>query len=92
MPVNSERVDFDKWSMFAQLEGGMVAHLRGGDALFIPEGWWHQIHSGPGRNAAVTWEFEPYEGLFANLRPLDSFGQDTFEQDLADGLWSSKVL
>jgi hypothetical protein len=77
--------------MFAQLEGGRVAQLRGGDAIFVPEGWWHQIRTGPGRNAAVTWEFEPYEGL-ANLWPLDSFGQDTFEEYLADGLWSSQVL
>ena len=79
-PVNPERVDLDKWPMFAQLEGGMVAHLRGGDALFIPEGWWHQIRTGPERNAAVTWEFEPYEGLFA-----------FYMGPLADGLWSTFV-
>ena len=91
-PVNPERVDLDKWPMFAQLEGGMVAHLRGGDALFIPEGWWHQIRTGPERNAAVTWEFEPYEGIATLWGLLDSFGQDTFEQFRADGLWSSQVL
>ena len=90
-PVHPERVDLDKWPMFAQLEGGMVAHLRGGDALFIPEGWWHQIRTGPERNAAVTWEFEPYEGIATLWGLLDSFGQDTFEQFRADGLWSSQV-
>jgi lysine-specific demethylase 8 len=81
-PVHPERVDLDKWPMFAQLEGGMVAHLHGGDALMIPEGWWHQVRTRPGRNAAVTWEFEPYEELLNNFWPADNFGR----------LWSSQVL
>ena len=81
-PVHPERVDLDKWPMFAQLEGGMVAHLHGGDALMIPEGWWHQVRTRPGRNAAVTWEFEPYEDLLNNFWPADNFGR----------LWSSQVL
>ena len=78
-PVNPERVDLDKWPMFAQLEGGMVAHLHGGDAVLIPEGWWHLVRTHPGRNAAVTWEFEPYEGLLSSFPP-------------AGDLWSSQVL
>jgi hypothetical protein len=60
----------------------MVAHLHGGDALMIPEGWWHQVRTRPGRNAAVTWEFEPYEELLNNFWPADNFGR----------LWSSQVL
>jgi hypothetical protein len=48
----------------------------------IPEGWWHQVRTRPGRNAAVTWEFEPYEELLNNFWPADNFGR----------LWSSQVL
>lgn len=42
-PVNPDRVDTHKFPLFSQLRGGMVAHLHAGDALLIPDGWWHQV-------------------------------------------------
>ena len=48
-PVNPDAVDLDHWPMFANLEGGMVAHLGPGDALLIPDGWWHQVRAWGGR-------------------------------------------
>jgi len=89
-PVHPDRVDVDKWPMFAQLEGGMVAHLHAGDALLIPDGWWHQVRTWPGRNAAVTWEFEPFEGL-DNLWPRGPEGEDLFQTYLRDDKWSSQT-
>ena len=84
-PVNPDYVDLDRFPMFAALRGGMVAHLHKGDGLLIPDGWWHQVRTWPGKNVAVTWEFEPYEGIEA-LWPGDSF-----ERYLADAKWSSQV-
>jgi len=76
--------------MFAQMRGGMVAHLNEGDALFIPDGWWHQVRTWPGRNAAVTWEFEPYEDL-GSLWPPSANGEDSFHSWLDEPLWSKQT-
>ena len=84
-PVNPDRVDLDKWPLFAHLKGGVVAHLHAGDALLVPDGWWHQVRTWPGKNIAVTIEFEPYEGLDA-LWPADSF-----ERYLREPRWSKQV-
>ena len=62
-PVNPDAVDLEQYPLFASLRGGMRAVLRKGDALFIPDGWWHQVQTWPGRNVAVAWEMEPYEGV-----------------------------
>ena len=37
-----------------------LATLRAGDALYIPDGWWHLVRS-HGRNVAVAVEFEPFD-------------------------------
>jgi len=42
-PVNPDRVDLERFPLFAHLKGGRVAHLHAGDALLIPDGWWHQV-------------------------------------------------
>lgn len=62
-PVHPDAVDLEQYPLFASLRGGMRAVLRKGDALFIPDGWWHQVQTWPGRNVAVAWEMEPYEGV-----------------------------
>ena len=71
--------------MFALAKGGVVAHLKKGDALLIPDGWWHQVRTSPGRNVAVTFEFEPYEGL-ESLWP-----GDTFHKYIDGPKWSDQV-
>lgn len=45
-PVNPDKVDLDRFPMFAHMRGGKVAHLRQGDALLIPDGYWHQVRPG----------------------------------------------
>ena len=42
--ADSER--FDEGGMFAGVR--QVATLRRGQALFIPRGWWHQVHTTAG--------------------------------------------
>ena len=71
-PVNPDKVDLQRYPLFAHMKRGKVAHLHAGDALLIPDGWWHQVRTWPGRNIAVTWEFEPYEGV-EQLWPNDDF-------------------
>ena len=84
-PVNPDRVDLERFPLFAHLKGGRVAHLHAGDALLIPDGWWHQVRTWPGRNVAVTWEFEPYEGL------TELWPQDSLQQYLRDPVWSRQT-
>jgi hypothetical protein len=84
-PVNPDHVDLDRFPLFAAMRGGMVAHLHKGDGLLIPDGWWHQVRTWPGKNIAVTYEFEPYEGL-ERLWP-----DGAFERYVADPKWSSQV-
>lgn len=85
-PVNPDRVDLDRYPLFAHLGGGKVAHLHEGDALLIPDGWWHQVRTWPGKNVAVTYEFEPYEGI-DQLWP----DQSDFQRFLDEPLWSRQV-
>jgi hypothetical protein len=45
----------------------------------------HQVRTWPGKNVAVTWEFEPYEGL-EQLWP-----DGAFQQYLAEPSWSKQT-
>ena len=38
----------------------LLAKLEAGDALYLPDGWWHVIRSHGPRNVAVALEIEPY--------------------------------
>lgn len=60
-PVHPERVDLEHYPHFAHAKLGVIARLNAGDALLIPDGWWHHVHTEDGKNAAVTWEFEPFD-------------------------------
>jgi len=54
-PINVDRVDLDRFPDFPT--GRMYhARLQAGDALYIPDSWWHVIHS-TGRNIALAFEF-----------------------------------
>jgi hypothetical protein len=60
-PINTDRVDLERFPEFAKSHAHR-ALLRPGDALYIPDGWWHVVHSYPGRNLAVAIEFQPLDG------------------------------
>lgn len=54
-PINVDRVDLERFPRFADAR---VQHVRlePGDALYIPDGYWHVIRS-HGRNIALAFEF-----------------------------------
>ena len=58
-PISADWVDLDRFPDFASAAAHHTV-LRKGDALYIPDGWWHLIKSKPGRNVAVAVEFEPF--------------------------------
>lgn len=43
-PVNVEKPDLTRFPEFARAQP-LVADLSPGDALFIPQGWWHQLRA-----------------------------------------------
>ena len=59
-PISADRVDLDRFPEFASAATHRAV-IHAGDALYIPDGWWHLVKSHPGRNVAVAVEFEPFE-------------------------------
>ena len=57
-PISADRVDLDRFPLFAN-SSAHRALMHQGDALYIPDGWWHLIRS-HGRNVAIAIEFEPF--------------------------------
>ena len=57
-PISADRVDLDRFPEFANAATHR-AIMHKGDALFIPDGWWHMVRS-HGRNVAIAIEFEPF--------------------------------
>ncbi len=55
--VDVERPDLEAFPAFADAELFGV-ELEGGDALFVPGGWWHHVH-GHGLNIAVNTMWSP---------------------------------
>ncbi|GIM01526.1 hypothetical protein Vretimale_6271, partial [Volvox reticuliferus] len=54
----------------AAMAASTVVELRGGDALFLPEGWWHQVDSGPETTIAINyWWRSAHTELLAALPP-----------------------
>ena len=60
-PINMDRVDLQRFPEVSAA-APLFANLTAGDALYIPDGWWHVVHSPKGRNVAVALEFAPYRG------------------------------
>ena len=58
-PISADRVDLDRYPRFADAATHRAV-LRKGDALYIPDGWWHLVRSDGPRNVAVAIEFEPF--------------------------------
>lgn len=57
--------------------------LSAGDALFIPEGWWHQVHSQKCTMALNFWFHSDMRPLLAVPREIDA-GGDTAEESGVD--------
>jgi hypothetical protein len=56
-PINVDRVDLERFPAFKDARVEHV-HLEAGDALYIPDSYWHVIKSN-GRNIALAFEFAP---------------------------------
>ena len=59
-PINVDRVDLERFPEVANA-ATIVANLSAGDAVYIPDGWWHVVRSHK-RNIAVALEFAPFAG------------------------------
>ena len=66
-PINVDRVDMERFPSIVNAPP-LVARLNAGDAVYIPDSWWHVIRSHGstigenGRNIAVALEMMPYSG------------------------------
>lgn len=70
--VNFAAPDLDRHPAYAQaLACQVVAELQAGDAIYIPEGWWHQIDSADVTIAVNFWWQSPFAaGLQAAASPV----------------------
>lgn len=77
--VDAENPDLTRYPRFAEAQKTMLTvELEPGDALYIPYGWWHQVHSLSTFNVLVNywWDDAPkaaaggYEALFHALLAL----------------------
>jgi len=59
-PINMDRVDLERFPSLANATT-YYARLKPGDAVYIPDGWWHVIKSHY-RNVAVALEMAPFSG------------------------------
>ena len=59
-PINVDRVDLERFPSVANATT-YIANLSAGDAVYIPDGWWHVVRS-HSRNVAIALEFAPYGG------------------------------
>ena len=48
-----DRVDLQRFPAVSAA-APLFANLTAGDALYIPDGWWHVVHSPKGRNVRRT--------------------------------------
>ncbi|ESQ84055.1 hypothetical protein AEAC466_09935 [Asticcacaulis sp. AC466] len=70
--VDASNPDLDRYPLFAEAQKTMLtADLEPGDALYIPYGWWHQVHSLSAFNVLVNYWWDdaasaasPYDALF----------------------------
>lgn len=58
-PVNVDRVDLQRFPLLRNATV-LFAHLKPGDILYLPHGWWHVIHSLPGRNIGISFEWAAF--------------------------------
>jgi hypothetical protein len=69
-PINVDRVDLERFPALTHATPPLRALLQPGDALYLPNGWWHVITS-TGRNVAVALEIEPFATSGLDLWPSE---------------------
>ena len=82
--VDVENPDLELYPRFAEAQKAMLtAELEAGDALYIPYGWWHQVHSLSRFNVLVNyWWHEttlpaaPYDALFHAILAIRDMPED----------------
>lgn len=70
--VDAENPDLERYPRFKEAQKAMLTvELEAGDALYIPYGWWHQVHSLSRFNVLVNYWWDeaataaaPYDALF----------------------------
>ena len=72
-PINPDRVDLQRFPEVANINYTLLAVLEEGDALFIPDTWFHLVVSresgAAGGNIAVSIDFVPYVGKGSHWPP-----------------------
>lgn len=82
--VDADNPDLNAYPRFAEAQKVMLtADLEPGDALYIPYGWWHQVHSLSPFNVLVNYWWDdapattpPYEALFHGILALRDMPED----------------
>ena len=82
--VDAENPDMERYPRFAEAQKVMLtAELEAGDALYIPYGWWHQVHSLSRFNVLVNYWWDeapqaaaPYDALFHAILAVRDMPQD----------------
>jgi hypothetical protein len=89
--VDAESPDLERYPRFAEAQKTMLtAELEAGDALYIPYGWWHQVHSLSRFNVLVNYWWDeaatiaaPYDALFHAILAIRDMPEDH------QALWNS---
>lgn len=82
--VDASNPDLQLYPRFAEAQASMLtADLEAGDALYIPYGWWHQVHALSPFNVLVNYWWDtaapqasPYEALFHAILALRDMPAD----------------
>lgn len=89
--VDIENPDLERHPRFALVKAQMITvELEPGDALYIPYGWWHQVHSLSPVNVMVNYWWNeatqpatPYEALYHAILAIRDLPKDQ------RGLWEA---
>ncbi|WAC46791.1 cupin-like domain-containing protein [Asticcacaulis sp. SL142] len=89
--VDIENPDLERHPRFAEAQAQMTTvELEPGDALYIPYGWWHQVHSLSPVNVMVNYWWNeatqpaaPYEALYHAMLAIRDLPEDQ------RGLWKA---
>lgn len=82
--VDAENPDLNRYPRFAEAQKTrLTVELEAGDALYIPYGWWHQVHSLSRFNVLVNYWWDdapqpaaPYDALFHAILAIRDMPKD----------------